>query len=59
MNIIAIFFWCFFIQNMLLPFVFSWIRIGTWAVRNEEIHSEEESDGNELFSMSMYGSMGD
>jgi hypothetical protein len=59
MNIIATFFWWFFIQNMLLPFVFSWVRIGTWAVRNEKRHSEDEQDGDELFSMSMYGSMGD
>jgi hypothetical protein len=58
-NIIATFFWWFFIQNMLLPFVFSWVRIGTWAVRNEKRHSEDEQDGDELFSMSMYGSMGD
>jgi len=59
MNITAVFLWWFFFQYMLFPFVVSWFRIGYWAVRNEKRHSEDEQDGDELFSMSMYGSMGD
>jgi hypothetical protein len=58
-NITAVFFWWFFFQHMLFPFIANWFRIGSWAVENEKRHSEDEEDGDELFSMSMYGSMGD